>query len=187
MALAVLLLAVSAGWLARVQILQGAARAWIVSDLIVTADAIAVLGGGLETRPFAAADLYKKGMARQILVSAVRPSPAEKLEIVPSHVELNRAVLLKLGVPPEAILSFGTDVSSTYEEAHALAEWARTNGVRSIIVPTEIFSSRRVHWMLDRELRTIGTRVEVQALPSLEYDIDNWWQHEAGAAKWLHA
>jgi hypothetical protein len=63
MALAVLLLAVSAGWLARVQILQGAARAWIVSDSVVPADAIAVLGGGLETRPFAAADLYKKGMA----------------------------------------------------------------------------------------------------------------------------
>jgi uncharacterized SAM-binding protein YcdF (DUF218 family) len=180
MALAVLVLAVSAGWLARAQILQGIARAWIVSDSIMPADAIVVLGGGLETRPFAAADLYKKGMARQILISAVRPSPAEKLEIVPSHVELNRAVLLKLGVPPEAILSFGTDVSSTYEEARALAEWARTNGVRSIIAPTEIFSSRRVRWMLDKELRNIGTRVEVQALPPLEYDADNWWQHEAG-------
>jgi uncharacterized SAM-binding protein YcdF (DUF218 family) len=180
MALAVLLLAVPAGWLARVQILQGVARAWIISDSIVPADAIVVLGGGLETRPFAAADLYKKEMARQILISAVRPSPAERLEIVPSHVELNRAVLLKLGVPPEAILSFGTDVSSTYEEARALAEWARTNGVRSIIAPTEIFSSRRVRWMLDKELRNIGTRVAIQALPPLEYDADNWWQHEAG-------
>ena len=34
--------------------------------------------------------------------------------------------------------------------------------------------------MLDKELRNIGTRVEVQALPPLEYDADNWWQHEAG-------
>jgi uncharacterized SAM-binding protein YcdF (DUF218 family) len=180
MVLAALLLAASAGWLARVQILRGVARAWIVSDSIVPADAIAVLGGGLETRPFAAADLYKKGMARQILISAIRPSPAEKLEIVPSHVDLNRAVLLKLGVPPEAILSFGTDVSSTYEEARALAEWARTNGVRSVIVPTEIFSSRRVRWILDKQLGSIGTRIEVQALAPLEYDVDNWWRHEAG-------
>ena len=89
-------------------------------------------------------------------------------------------MLLKLGVPREAILSFGTDVSSTYEEARALSEWARTNGVRSVIVPTEIFSSRRVRWMLDKQIGSIGTRVAVQALPPLEYDADNWWQHEAG-------
>jgi uncharacterized SAM-binding protein YcdF (DUF218 family) len=177
---AVALLALSAGWLARVQILQGTARAWVVSDSIAPADAIVVLGGGLETRPFAAADLYKKGMARRILLSAVKPSPAEKLDIVPSHIELNRAVLLKLGVPPEVIVSFGTDVSSTYEEARALAEWTNRNGIKSIIVPTEIFSSRRVRWILVKELSGLDVRVEVQALPPLEYDVDNWWRHEAG-------
>jgi hypothetical protein len=36
--LGVLLLALSAGWLARVQILQGAARAWVVSDSIAPAN-----------------------------------------------------------------------------------------------------------------------------------------------------
>jgi uncharacterized SAM-binding protein YcdF (DUF218 family) len=174
------LLALSAGWLARVRILQGTARAWVVSDSIAPADAIVVLGGGLETRPFAAADLYKKGMARQIVISAVKASPAEKLDIVPSHIELNRAVLLKLGVPPDAIVSFGTDVSNTYEEARALAEWANRNGIKSIIVPTEIFSSRRVRWILVKELSGLDVGIQVQALPPLEYDLDNWWQHEAG-------
>jgi uncharacterized SAM-binding protein YcdF (DUF218 family) len=178
--IAVASLALSTGWLARVQILQATARAWVISDAIAPADAIVVLGGGLETRPFAAADLYKKGMARQILISAVKPSPAEKLDIVPSHVEQNRAVLLKLAVPPEAIVSFGTDVSSTYEEARALAEWAKTNGIKSIVVPTEIFSSRRVRWILNKELSPLGARAEVQALQPLDYDIDDWWQHEAG-------
>jgi uncharacterized SAM-binding protein YcdF (DUF218 family) len=177
---AVALLALSAGWLARVQILQGIARAWVVSDAIADADAIAVLGGGLETRPFAAADLYNKGIAKLILIAAVKPSPAEKLNIVPSHVEQNRAVLLKLGVPPGAIIDFGNGVSNTYEEALALAEWAKTNGIKSIVVPTEIFSSRRVRWILNKELSPLGVRVEVQALPPLEYDIDDWWRHEAG-------
>ena len=177
---AVALLALSAGWLARVRILQGTARAWVVSDSIAPADAIVVLGGGLETRPFAAADLYKKGMAREIVISAVKASPAEKLDIVPSHIELNRAVLLKLGVPPDAIVSFGTDVSNTYEEARALAEWANRNGIKSIIVSTEIFSSRRVRWILVKELSGLDVGIQVQALPPLEYDLDNWWQHEAG-------
>jgi uncharacterized SAM-binding protein YcdF (DUF218 family) len=174
------LLAVSVGWLARGQILQGVARAWVVSDPITQADAIAVLGGGLETRPFAAADLYKKGIAKRILLADVRLSPTENLKIIPSHVELNRAVLLKLDVPPEAIAKFGTNVSNTFEEAHALGEWAKANGIRSIIVPTEIFSSRRVRWILDKQVGSTGVRVQVQALSPPEYDIDDWWRHGEG-------
>ena len=54
--LAVTLLALLAGWLDRTQILRAAARAWVVSDSIVPADAIAVLAGGVKTRPIAAAD-----------------------------------------------------------------------------------------------------------------------------------
>jgi len=111
-------------------------------------------------------------MARRILISAVKRGPAEKLDIVPSHI--------KLGVPPEAIVSFGTDVSSTYEEARALAEWANRDGIKSIIVPTEIFSSRRVRWILVKELSGLDVGIEVQALPPLDYDLDNWWRHEAG-------
>jgi uncharacterized SAM-binding protein YcdF (DUF218 family) len=178
--LAAVLLALVAGWLVRAQILRGVARAWVVSDLITPADAIAVLGGGLETRPFAAADLYKKGIAKQILLADVKLSPTESLKIIPSHVELNRAVLLKLDVPPEAIAKFGTNVSNTFEEARALADWAKANGIKSIIVPTEIFSSRRVRWILDKRVSGIGVHVEVLALSPPEYDIENWWRSGAG-------
>jgi hypothetical protein len=65
-------------------------------------------------------------------------------------------VPLKFGVPPEAIVGFGTGNSSTYEEAHEPAAWARANGVRSIIVPTEIFSARRVRFILNKQPSSIG-------------------------------
>jgi uncharacterized SAM-binding protein YcdF (DUF218 family) len=188
--LAATLLALSAVWLDRAQILRTAARAWVVSDSIAPADAVAVLGGGVRTRPFAAADLYKKGMAKRILNSDERPSSSEKVAGVLFHegwqtircsgptCDLNRVVLLKLGVPPEAIVSFGIGLSNTYEEARALAEWAEANGIRSIIVPTDIFSTRRVRWILNKHLSSIGVRVEVQAVPPLEFTMDDWWQHE---------
>jgi uncharacterized SAM-binding protein YcdF (DUF218 family) len=176
----VLLLASLAAWIGRVQVLEAAARAWVLCDSISEADAIVVLGGGMDTRPFSAADLYKKGLAKQIVVSKVRPGSAEKLKIVAPHTEANRAVLLELGVPPDAIVNFGNDLSNTYEEAHALAKWAETNGIRSIIVPTESFSSRRVRWILERELNRIGVRVEVLALPTLDYNVNNWWRDEQG-------
>jgi uncharacterized SAM-binding protein YcdF (DUF218 family) len=178
--LGIILLALFAGWLTRLQILRGAARAWVVSDSIERSDAIAVLGGGLETRPFAAGELYKRGFAKQILISDVRPpGPTEKQKPIYSHAEENRAVLLKLGVPSEAIINFGTDLSNTYEEAHALARWAEIKGIKSVIVPTEIFSSRRVRWILNRELSSVGARVEVLALSPREYDTDNWWRDKS--------
>jgi uncharacterized SAM-binding protein YcdF (DUF218 family) len=178
--LAAVVAALFVGWLARDEILRGMARAWTVSDPVVPADAVAVLGGGLETRPFAAADLYKRGIAKRILIASVRLSPTEKLAILPSHVELNRTVLLKLGIPPGAIGSFGSDVSNTFQEARALVQWGKANGAKDIIVPTEIFSSRRVRWIFDKEAAASGLRVHVVALAPLEYGVDDWWRHAEG-------
>jgi hypothetical protein len=94
-------------WLYRVPLLRGAAIVWIVSDDVGPADAVAVLGGGLEERPFAAADYYRRGLVPKVLLAAARTSPSVKLGISPSHVALNHAVLTKLGVPETALETFG--------------------------------------------------------------------------------
>ena len=85
---------------------------------------------------------------------------------MPSHTALNRMVLIKLGVPETAIEIFGTRLSNTYEEAVALREWAVRTHARSVIVPTEDFSSRRVRWVLEQVFAGTGIRVQVPALKS---------------------
>jgi uncharacterized SAM-binding protein YcdF (DUF218 family) len=57
------------GWLTREPLLREAADLWIVSDPISRGDAIVVLGGGLATRPFEAAELWHRGLADKILIS----------------------------------------------------------------------------------------------------------------------
>src|SRR5262245_20815607 len=57
------------GWLVREPVLVGVAALWIVSDSITRADAIVVLGGGPEIRPFVAAELWRRGLAVRILIS----------------------------------------------------------------------------------------------------------------------
>ena len=52
-----LLVFVAGIWFERAPLLRGAADLWIVSDPVMTADVVAVLGGGLNERPFAAAAL----------------------------------------------------------------------------------------------------------------------------------
>jgi uncharacterized SAM-binding protein YcdF (DUF218 family) len=176
----ILLLAFGAAvWFGCDTVLRAAADLWIVSDQPAPADAVAVFGGGLEIRPFAAAAYYREGLVKKVVLSNVRPSPAELLGVLQSHADANRKVLIKLGVPDSAIESFGADVSNTYEEAQALRAWAARSGARRIIVPTEIFSARRTRWMLRRVFAGEAT-ILVPALVPLEYRSDNWWKSEGG-------
>jgi DUF218 domain len=172
-------LAIGFTWQMREAILTHIAAWWVVSDELTHADAIAVLGGDIDVRPFAAADLYKRGFASTILVANVQMSRAEELGI-PSHTELNREVLLKLGIPAMAIVGFGDNVSSTRDEAEAIRDWALASKSKRIIVPTEIFAARRVQWIFDRELTPIGVQVIVHAFPPPQYTLADWWRHRSG-------
>jgi uncharacterized SAM-binding protein YcdF (DUF218 family) len=93
---------------------------------------------------------------------------------------MTRQILFKLGVPQQAIVEFGDGSSNTYEEARAVLDWARVSGARSLIIPTDIFTSRRIRWIFQRQLAPVGVRVMVQSVESPEYTIDDWWRHESG-------
>src|SRR5262249_5770461 len=153
------------------------ADAWIVSDPLAPADAVAVFGGGLKERPAAAAAYYHQGLVAKILVSNVRKSADGSL---PSHTAANEAALMALGVPADAIETFGADLSSTHDEVRALSRWAEEHHARSIIVPTEIFSTRRVRWTLHR---AISDRVAIRVI-ALEdrssFGRDDWWRSPDG-------
>jgi uncharacterized SAM-binding protein YcdF (DUF218 family) len=165
------------GWVERRSLLRSAADAWIVSDPIAPADAVAVFGGGLEDRPFAAAAYYRQGLVKRILVSNVHVGPAEHLGALPTQMVATREILFKLGVPESAIETFGDDLSNTHDEALALRAWAGRTGARSIIVPTEIFPTRRTRWMLHRVFdNTVA--IHVVALELQRYRPDDWWRHE---------
>jgi hypothetical protein len=174
-----LLLAVvfgSGAWLGRDALFRGLADLWIVSDPITRGDAVVVLGGGLEYRPFVAADLYKKGLVRKVLVSRVRE---QHLGALLGHTELNRKALLELGVPDAAITLFGNENRNTEDEVFALKDWAEQNGASVLIVPSEIFAARRVRSIFHHEFQGTGVRVEV---PSFEEDFTRagWWKTNAG-------
>jgi uncharacterized SAM-binding protein YcdF (DUF218 family) len=163
-------------WVGCDWLLRSAADLWIVSDPIGPADAVAVFGGGLADRPFAAAEYYHKGFIKKILVSNGRQSPAEKLDVRTSEVARIEGVLGELGVPASAIETFGNDLANTQQEALALQVWAEQNDAHSIIVPTEIFSARRVRWMLHRVFGA-GFVIRVVALNPSQFRRDSWWRH----------
>jgi hypothetical protein len=113
-----------AAWLGREPLLRGAAYLWIVSDPVTRADAIVVLGGNFHVRPLVAADLYGRGLANKILVSQTVDMQQAPAAVSPTDAELSRAALLKSGVPPGAIESFGNANTNTRKEAVAVRQWA---------------------------------------------------------------
>jgi uncharacterized SAM-binding protein YcdF (DUF218 family) len=178
----ILLLAflVAGVWLARAPLLCKVADLWIVSDPVTRSDVVAVLGGGLDVRPFVAAELYKKGLATKILLSQVGKLRSTNILAIPGHSELNRMLLLKLGVPEDAIEMFGTENRSTRDEAAALRDWADQHDVSRIIVPIEIFSARRVRWILDREFAGSSVGLEISSVEPPGYTRAEWWKTKRG-------
>jgi uncharacterized SAM-binding protein YcdF (DUF218 family) len=152
-----------------------------VSDPITSADAVVVLGGGIDMRPFVAADLYTKGLVKKVLLSKVKEPPSVEIGAVTSDTEDERKILLKLGVPDSAIETFGNANKNTREEATALKSWTERNAASVLIIPTEIFPARRVSWMFRREFAGTGVRIEVPSFDPLRlYTRADWWRTEVG-------
>jgi uncharacterized SAM-binding protein YcdF (DUF218 family) len=167
-------------WVARSFLLQGAAQLWVVSEPVEPADALVVLAGRIDVRPFAAADLYKQGLAPRILISNVARGPIETMQLWPGQTQLTHQLLIKLGIPADAIAEFGMGVSSTYEEARALVDWTQRTGAKSLLIPTDLFTTRRVQWTFRHEVAPGQVRIIVHAVTPHEYALNTWWKEERG-------
>jgi len=168
------------GYFFRAPLLTGLAEAWVVNEPVAKADAIVILGGGLENRPFAAARLFHDGVAPKILYMDVQPGPAEELGVAPSEKEVTRRILLSNNVPESALLAIGTNVSSTYDESQAVRAWVKQTGATSIVITTDLFHTRRARWIFHHELRDVHVKIYITALDPVRYKMNDWWQNEEG-------
>jgi len=169
-----------AAFVFREPLLRGVARVWIVNEHLSQADAIVVLGGGPETRPFEAARLYHLGLAPKIFVMRPRVQYSARWGLMPAEADLSRNVLLHEKVPAAAIYVSSETVTNSYDESVVLRRWAGENGVKRVIIPTDIFHTRRVRWLYQKQCDNYGIHTEVEAVPVREYTATDWWKHEEG-------
>ena len=154
---------------------------WLApQEPLVKADAIFVLAGTVAERPLEAADLFEEGYAPRVLVTRDTTEPAVIIAgtrgaTLPQRYELNREVLLKLGVPETALIVPDRVHDNTASEAETLREVAVRSGWRRVIVVSSAYHLRRVAIASRRQLR--GTGIEV-VLRATRYDPavpDRWW------------
>jgi hypothetical protein len=162
-------------WLVHRQLLQEAAHFWVVDEAVEPADAVAIFGGGIETRSGAAAEYFRQAIVHKILVTNLGASAERKSSN--SHTDQNVSELKRLGVPDGVIELIGCNLSNTYQETLALKHWSLRAGVHSLILPTEYFSVRRVRWITQKVFQGTGVQVRVPMITSLDYLRGEWWNN----------
>jgi hypothetical protein len=178
-AILLLIVLVAGVWHEREALLQGVADLWIVSDPVTHSDVAVILGGGGDTLPFIAAELHKKGLVTKVLISHVAAKRHERFLAIPGGAESTRMILQKLGVPDADIEMFGQWNLNMKDEAIAFRGWVNRYGVSSIVIPTEIFASRRARWIFNRELAGSSVHLKVQAFEP-GYTSADWWKTDKG-------
>lgn len=144
-----------------------AARALIVSAELERAGALVVLSGSgaYVERAGLAAQLFKEGRAPKVILTSdtmIGPWSQEE-QRNPTFTERATDELQRAGVPLERIEILPQPVASTYDEAVVLRQWAVSRGLRSILVVTSGYHSRRALWTLRRVFE--GSGVEVGLVP----------------------
>lgn len=163
-----------------------AARTLIVDAPLSSADAIVVLSGSsayLE-RTQKAAELFRQGRAPLILLTDdhTQGGWSTALQRNPYFVERATDELIKAGVPAQKIKVVPGVASSTRDEALILKEYVTAQGLRSILVVTSAYHSRRALGSLRQSFAGTGTTIGLEPAPagSLTPSPVFWWLQPKG-------
>lgn len=152
-------------------LLAWSAARWLIVDdnQLRHADAIVVLGGAATYRERAshAARLFGEGRAGLILITndGVRGGWSREQQRNPFFFERAVVELRRAGVAPEAIEALREPVASTYDEAVLVRSYAERLGLRSLIVVTSGYHSRRALWTYRRVLDGSGIEFGCDPVP----------------------
>jgi uncharacterized SAM-binding protein YcdF (DUF218 family)/PKD repeat protein len=159
----------------------GAALALIKRVEIANADVIVVLSNpsAYQERTWHAAQLWKTGRAPRVLLTNenLRSSWSEAEQRNPLFTERATEALKSAGVPPDKIEVLPQPVSGTVDEAVLLREYAQGRGLRSILIVTSAYHSRRALWTFRNVFRDSGIEIGLDHVaPGLQTPTPaTWW------------
>lgn len=164
----------------------GAAQALITRAGLAHADAIVVLSGGADyqERTRYAARLFAEGRAPKIILTNDNGQGSWSFteERNPFNIELEAEELRRAGVPPENIKMLWQSISSTYDEAVLLRDEAARQGLKSLLIVTSPYHSRRALWTARQVFHETNIEVGLDAPPTGQQSPAplNWWWYWQG-------
>jgi len=164
----------------------GVARFLIVRAPLDQAEAIVILSGSAAYRERIqeAAKLYKQGKAeRLILTNDNRKGGwSQEKQRNPFFYEQELEELNRQGIPSQRIEVLMQPVSSTYDEALLLQRYAHEHQLKSLLIVTSPYHSRRAFWIF----RHVANNPDLQiGIETVEFGSDeprpiSWWLRARG-------
>ena len=152
----------------------------------LVADAMIVLSGSAVQveRISWAVSLMKQGQARQVIVTndGVRSPWSRERQSRPMMVERTRQELISGGVLESQVVQLPGRVRSTYDEAVALKAYIGEHPLRTVLIVTSAYHSRRALWVFRHVLRDTRTIVGIDPVPAGNQSPapDTWWVTRRG-------
>lgn len=154
---------------------------WLdVSGPLQVAEYAMVMGGGVENRPVVAAILWKKGWVEKILISEIKVLPSEFPPLLPPEHELTRALLTRLGVPDDCIVTLRGNHAATFHEIQSLKQILANDPHARVLIVTDSVHTRRTAWSVRHVLGPNADRVGFVGATTDDYALSNWWQSADG-------
>lgn len=176
-----IILTVCIMYFAHPPILREFAAQLFVEDPLEPASAIIVLSGAIPYRPLEGAQLYKAGWAPRVVLTRAKPSrrhyALKALGLVyPESHEISRQVLLKLGVPNEAISVFGGEIDSTVTEAQEVLKGLAPAEGETLIVVTSKPHTRRARLIWNHVAKGRVKPIIRSPKEDPTFPLEGWWK-----------
>ena len=159
-------------------IFRGLGRWLVREDPLTPGDAIVVLSGSMPARAEEAAEIFRGHFAPEVWLTHPE-GPQEELDRLGINYynedDYNQAVLVREGVPREAIRILPDPIVDTEEEIREAAREMRAQSKTRAIIVTSAPHTRRVH-TLWQKLAGKGEVAIVRAAPQDPFDADHWWR-----------
>lgn len=162
---------------------RGVGRWLVRPDPLAPADVIVVLSGTMPARAEEAARIFRMGYSRKVWIT--RPvSPANELARMgipyAGEEDYSREVLVREGVPAQAIRILPETIVDTQQEVEEISRDARAEGDSRVMIVTSPQHTRRVK-ALWRRVVGRNPALIVRSAPQDGFDADHWWRNTRDA------
>lgn len=177
--LALLVLAGLVIFVQRVPILTWMGGLLVAEDELMKADAIVLLAGGAWDREIEAAELFTAGYAPRVVMTVEPELPtvkylADRGVTLSTSEERRLQVFAALGVPRERVTVLRKPVTSTFDEARFVGEWAAGANARTLIIVSTPYHTARAKFVFQRQVPP-AIRLIMRPTRLSGFKPDTWW------------